>query len=116
MPYPLSLFYNNQKWVVEGSAWEIKQNNGRGIYLSSNNDQIYGHITNLAAKHASDIATGLYQPALFLITTYDVPWSLKVSKFAKDKNVQYYHRRSKYKMDKNGSYKFKFVGFGTSSL
>ena len=36
------------KRVSEGSGYEVKQNNGRGIYLSSNNDQIKGHILNLA--------------------------------------------------------------------
>lgn len=30
------------KRVSEGSGWEIKQNNGRGIYLSSNDGQIRG--------------------------------------------------------------------------
>ncbi len=38
------------KRVVEGSGWEVKQNNGKRIYLSSNDSQIKAHITNLDAK------------------------------------------------------------------
>ena len=60
------------KWVIEGSGYEVKQNNGKGNYLSSNDRQIRGYIDNLAVKHAADIATGNYNPSLNLMTTYDV--------------------------------------------
>ncbi len=103
------------KRVSEGSGYEVKQNNRRGIYLSSNDAQIKGHIDNLAAKHSADIATGNYNPSLTLITTYDVSWSPSITRYAGSRNVQYTHRRAMYKMV-NGKYQFKFVGFGLSSL
>ncbi|TAD87615.1 MAG: hypothetical protein EAY75_06030, partial [Bacteroidetes bacterium] len=103
------------KWVSEGSGYEVKQNSGRGIYLSSNDAQIKGHIDNLAAKHAGDIATGNYNPSLTLITTYDVSWSPSITRYAGIRKVQYTHRRAMYKIVK-GKYQFKFVGFGLSSL
>lgn len=96
------------KRVVEASAWEIKQNNGKGIYLSSNNSQIKGYILNLAAKHGKDIATGNYHPMLTLITTFDVNYSPGILGFATFNRVQYTHYRSIYRMV-NGKYQFKFV-------
>ncbi len=104
-----------EKLVSEGSGYEIKQNNGRGIYLSSNNDQIKGHIDNLAVKHAKDVATGNYNPSLTLITTYDVNWSPSITRYAGMQGVQYTHRRAMYKIV-NRKYQFKFVGFGFSRL
>lgn len=103
------------KTVIEGSGYEVKQNNGRGIYLLSNDGQIKGHIDNLSAKHAADIATGNYNPSLTLITTYDVSWSPSITRYAGLRNVQYTHRRAMYKIV-NGKYQFKFVGFGLSGL
>ena len=103
------------KWVIEGSGYEVKQNSGRGIYLSSNDAQIRGHIDNLAAKHAADIATGNFKPSLTLITTYDVSWSPSITRYAGFQKVQYTHRRAMYRIV-NGKYQFKFVGFGLSSL
>jgi RHS repeat-associated protein len=104
---------NKTKWVIEGSGYEVKQNNGRGIYLSSNDYQIKGHIDNLAAKHAGDIATGNYNPSLTLATTYDVSWSPSITSYAGIRGVQYFHRRAMFKVT-NGNYQFKFVGFALS--
>jgi hypothetical protein len=104
---------NKTKWVIEGSGYEVKQNNGKGIYLSSNNYQIKGHIDNLAAKHAGDIATGNYNPSLTLATTYDVSWSPSITSYAGIRGVQYFHRRAMFKVT-NGNYQFKFVGFALS--
>jgi RHS repeat-associated protein len=103
------------KWVVEGSAYEVKQNGGKGIYPSSNTGQIKAHITNLAIRHASDISTQLYNPSVTLITTYDVNLSPGIAHFASKNKVLYTHRRSRFKIV-NGTYKFKFVGFGVSAL
>jgi RHS repeat-associated protein len=98
------------KWVAEGSGYEVKQNNGRGIYLSSNDWQIKRHITNLSVIHQNDIRSNNYNPSLTLITTYDVSWSTGIALFALTRNVQYFHRRAMYRLV-NKQYEFKFVGF-----
>lgn len=108
------IWKTEMKWISEGSGYEVKQNNGKGIYLSSNDNQIKAHISNLSTKHSGDIATGSYNPSLTLITTYDVKWSPSISYYASSRGVQYTHRRSMYKI-KKGKYKFDFVGFGSSS-
>jgi RHS repeat-associated protein len=102
-------------WFDDWDIYEVKQNSGRGIYLSSNDHQIRGHIDNLRATHAVPITSKKGNPGLTLLTTYDVGFSLKTASYALKNGVRYTHRRAKY-MIVGGVYLFSFVGFGTSSL
>jgi hypothetical protein len=94
--------------VPEGSAFELKQSKRRGIYLSSNDYQIKGHINNLAARFSTQIADG-FQPTFTLVTTYDVSWSPSISAYAAERNIQYFHRKLEYKIV-NGVWKFRTSG------
>jgi RHS repeat-associated protein len=91
-------------------AYEVKQNSGRGIYLSSNEYQIKAHISNHSARNQGNLANGI-KPGFTLITTYDVKFSSGISRHANGKNMTYTHVRSEYKIV-NGGYKFRFKSAG----
>jgi RHS repeat-associated core domain len=95
-------------YVHEGSAWEAKQSKNRGVYLSSYNYQIKGHIDNLAARFKKQIAEGFW-PTFTLITTADVIWSPKTLIYAAFKHIEYEQRIMQYKIT-NGKWEFRSVG------
>ena len=94
--------------VIGGSEYELKQSKNRGIYLSSNNYQIKGHLDNMAARFRNEIANG-FRPDFTLITTADVFFSLTIGKYAASRNIDYYHRSAQYRLV-NGVWKFRFIG------
>lgn len=98
------LVVGKQTTRIKGSDWfELKQKGG-GLYLSSNEDQIRGHIENL--KRNTQYAYGKYgrlgyQSKLWVVTTADVKFSPGISNFAKLNNVAYEHINAEYRIHKN---------------
>jgi RHS repeat-associated protein len=96
---------------IPGAMWfELKASNG-GIYLSSNEDQVRGHIDNIAREFAKEMK--LYQregfkPRLYLVTTADVPFSPGINKYARDNNVTYGQIIAQYRIVEGGKWEFKF--------
>jgi len=70
----------------------------RGGFLSSDDNQIYGHLTNMAARFKLAIAGG-FGPSFTLVTTADVRFSLKSAKFAESLHIDYYHWTFQYKIE-----------------
>ena len=95
---------------VKGSDWfELKQKGG-GLFLSSDEGQIRGHIDNI--KRSSEYAYGKYgklgyQSKLWVVTTADVKFSPGISKQAKLINVAYEHVHAEYRIVKN-NWQFRF--------
>jgi len=77
-------------------VFEVKQMS-RGLYLSSNEWQLQGHIDNLAAKFRDLIKRGYY-PILHVVTTADVRFSPRIEKYANDRNVGYSHWAMNYRI------------------
>jgi RHS repeat-associated protein len=97
---------------IKGSDFfELKQKSG-GLYLSSNEDQVRGHIDNLrsstdyAYKKYSNVK---YQSKLWVITTADVKFSPNIEQHAFIRNVKYQHIHAEYKYNiSSGSWDFRF--------
>jgi len=95
---------------IEGSDWyELKQMNGR-LTVSSNEDQIAGHLDNLrrsldyAYKKYARIG---YHAQLYLVTTADVKFSPGILERAIKNDVLYEHIIAEYKKI-NGRWRFRF--------
>jgi len=95
---------------IKGADWyELKQKQG-GLYLSSNEDQIAGHIDNL--RNSSDYAYRKYgrlgyQSKLYIVTTADVKYSEAIYERAVKNNVLYEHIHAEYRMV-NNNWQFRF--------
>jgi RHS repeat-associated protein len=109
-------YYNAAAWpfppliikVAEGSIYEVKQNNGRGIYLSSNTGQLKGHIDNQVAKTIGHKSRGYVGPNITLITTADVKYSWSNYFYAAMLGANFWHRSAMFKIV-DGKYKFEFA-------
>jgi len=94
---------------VPGGAWLELKAKGGGLYLSSNQGQVTGHILNLAVEQSNNISTKPgYNPLLMLITTADVPYSRSIASFANSKKVSYAHFYAEYRIV-NNVYEFRFI-------
>jgi RHS repeat-associated protein len=93
---------------VKGSDWfELKQKGG-GLYLSSDEGQVRGHIDNL--KRNSKYAYEKYRPyqsKLWVVTTADVKFSPGISNHARVNNLAYEHVHAEYRIYK-GKWEFRF--------
>ena len=110
--YFMGLIPRKREIIKNSSAWELKQSKKKGIYLSSNNNQIKGHINNLRAKQIKNILTG-FRPDFSLVSTYDVKYSGKIYRYAKKRGIQYVHIRAQYKII-DGAWQFRFEEVGWS--
>lgn len=96
--------------LIKGADWyELKQKSG-GLYLSSNEDQIAGHIDNI--RNNSDYAYKKYgrlgyQSKLYVVTTADVKYSTDIFERAFKNNVLYEHIHAEYRVV-NGNWQFRF--------
>ncbi|ANH82640.1 hypothetical protein A8C56_18150 [Niabella ginsenosidivorans] len=97
--------------VRQSIIFEVKAGN-KGIYLSSNQGQIKGHIDNLYVKMAYWRQKG-YIPSVTLITTYDVPYSPGINNYANKRGIEYFHYKAMYRIV-NGQYEFGFWNMNTS--
>ncbi|HEY4111129.1 DUF6443 domain-containing protein [Puia sp.] len=99
-----------QETRIKGSDWyELKQMNGR-LTLSSNEDQIAGHIDNM--RNATDYAYKKYWKAgyhskLYVVTTADVKFSENIRERALKNNLLYEHIHAQYRIV-NGKWEFNF--------
>lgn len=98
------LFIGKKITRIKGSDWfELKQKGG-GLYLSSDEGQIRGHIDNL--RRDSEYAYEKYgewgyQSKLWVVTTADVRFSPGISNQARLNNVAYAHIHAEYRIVKN---------------
>ena len=92
--------------VPEGSAYEVKAGN-KGIYLSSNDAQIKGHLDNMAARFKKEIAKG-FEPQFTLVTVQGVPYSEGIHKYASDRHINFTHLTGLYRIV-NGRWEFRFI-------
>jgi hypothetical protein len=95
---------------VKGSDWfELKQKGG-GLYLSSDEGQIRGHIDNIK-RNSEDMYVKYgrlgYQSKFWVITTADVKFSPGISTQARLNNVAYEHVHAEYRIVKN-KWQFRF--------
>jgi hypothetical protein len=97
--------------TIRGADWyELKQKSG-GLYLSSNEDQIAGHIDNI--RNNTDYAYRKYgrlgyQSKLYVVTTADVKYSEAIYERAFKNNVLYEHLHAEYrKVNNNWQFRFK---------
>ena len=101
----------NGKIVENAVAIEMKQMGG-GLYLSSNEAQIKGHIDNMAYNFAGLVVAYdkfNFYPKLFVITTADVKFSPGIAKYAFDKSVIYEHIKAEYQRTSSGwDFRFNF--------
>jgi hypothetical protein len=90
--------------------WELKQKNG-GLYLSSDEGQLRGHIDNLRRSTGNFYARygrlG-FRAKMYVATTADVKFSPSASRHAKDNKVLYEHVHAEYRIV-NGSWQFRFT-------
>lgn len=90
--------------IIKGADWyELKQKSG-GLYLSSNEDQIAGHIDNI--RNSTDYAYRKfgrlgYQSKLYIVTTADVKYSEDIYERAFKHSVLYEHIHAEYKIVNN---------------
>ena len=95
---------------IKGADWyELKQKSG-GLYLSSNEDQIAGHIDNI--RNNTDYAYRRYgrkgyQSKLYIVTTADVKYSEDIYERAFKNNVLYEHIHAEYRIV-NNNWQFRF--------
>ncbi|MBX9784358.1 MAG: hypothetical protein K2X48_13795 [Chitinophagaceae bacterium] len=96
--------------TIKGADWyELKQKTG-GLYLSSNEDQIAGHIDNM--RNSADYAYRKYgklgyQSKLYVVTTADVKYSQAIYELAFKNNVLYEHIHAEYRIV-NNKWQFRF--------
>ncbi|MFT3748129.1 MAG: DUF6443 domain-containing protein [Agriterribacter sp.] len=106
-----SYIIGEQIKILKYTDWfELKQKNG-GLYLSSNDDQIKGHIDNLrrAAQHLYiQYARLHFQAKFYLITTADVGGSISMSRYARSQKVFFEHTHAEYRIFK-GKWQFRFI-------
>ena len=95
------------QFIAGGNWFELKAKNG-GLYLSSNQYQVKGHIDNLASEFRNRIATSGFRPTLWLVTTADVRYSQAISNYALGQQVVYGHAYLEYRIV-NSSYEFRFA-------
>jgi hypothetical protein len=90
--------------------WELKQKNG-GLYLSSDEGQLRGHIDNLRGSTQSFYTRygrlG-FRAKMYVATTADVKFSPSASRYAKKNQVLYEHVHAEYRIV-NGSWQFRFT-------
>ena len=102
---------------IEGGAWFELKASGGGIYLSSNADQVKGHIDNMSKDYAflsKRYVAQHFRPTFYLITTADVKFSEGISTYATNKNVQYIHVYAEYQKA-NGNWQFRFYSVAGSN-
>jgi len=94
--------------TIKGADWyELKQKSG-GLYLSSNEDQIAGHIDNL--RNSTDLAYRKYKgyhSKLYIVTTADVKYSIDIYERVIKNNVLYEHIHAEYRIV-NNNWQFRF--------
>lgn len=96
--------------TIKGADWyELKQKTG-GLYLSSNEDQIAGHIDNM--RNSADYAYKKYgrlgyQSKLYIVTTADVKYSDDIYERAYKNNVLYEHIHAEFRIV-NNKWEFRF--------
>ena len=84
-------YKNSSKRIPGGSIIEVKQKKG-GLYLSSNDYQIKGHIDNLRKRMSRAINNNRgFSPKMALVTTADVSASPKMYKYALSENIEFVH-------------------------
>jgi hypothetical protein len=105
--------------VDNAHAYELKAKGG-GLYLSSNQSQMKGHIDNMANIFASLV--GLYSKAAFypkvtLVTTSDVKYSPGIASYAAARQVVYEHIIAEYRYGENGNFEIRFTrSIGTNYI
>ncbi|MBS1603099.1 MAG: hypothetical protein JST42_10565 [Bacteroidetes bacterium] len=78
-----------------------------GLKSAMHLEMLANGLENLAERHAQWIRYG-FQPYFTLVTTYDVPYSSGIKKFADRLKIGYEHTKIKYRIV-NGKYEFKTV-------
>ncbi|MFN8714107.1 MAG: RHS repeat-associated core domain-containing protein, partial [Bacteroidota bacterium] len=94
---------NGAPYYIKGSSWvEAKAKYG-DLYMSSNTQQIRGHIDNLSAEFLP-VRTGLknFRPHLYIITTADTYVSESMYIYATAKGIQLIHYHMYYAQDNIG--------------
>ncbi|MBB1287391.1 hypothetical protein HRH25_23650, partial [Flavisolibacter sp. BT320] len=86
--------------VPGAAAVEVKQSKRRGLYLSSNDYQIKGHIDNLRARFAAEYRHPNFRAGLLLVTTADVKPSPSMAKYANDQQVNFAHLHAEYAVER----------------
>ncbi len=82
---------------IQNSRWFELKAKGGGLYLSSNQYQMQGHIDNLAYEFRQEITNYLFRPNLTLVTTADVSFSKTMRIYANRHRVAYQHFISQYR-------------------
>jgi hypothetical protein len=91
--------------VPQSSFYEVKQK--RGVYLSTDEWQIRGHIDNLVVSQNASIASG-FRPNFTLVSVSDVRYSASIRDYAWNNAISYTHLVSQSRM--NGAVReFRFV-------
>jgi RHS repeat-associated protein len=96
---------------VRGASWFELKAKGGGLYLSSNANQVQGHIDNLSSQYQGQMIRykgSHFKPMLYLVTTADVGYSPGISTYAASRNVAYAHVHAQYRRLSNGTWQFKF--------
>ena len=102
---------------IPGGAWyEAKAKDG-GLYLSSNQSQMKGHIDNLAYSMRAAIAEyNGFSPTLTLVTTAGVPFSPGIANYASVKGITYRHIVAQYRhVGGKIQFDFKLLNRGTET-
>lgn len=102
---------NTKVTRIQGAMWFELKAKGGGLYLSSNDSQMQGHIDNLSRLYDGSIRKYKgqnFKPSLALVTTADVPYSPSMSSYASARDVLYAHIHAEYRKV-NGKWEFRFT-------
>jgi hypothetical protein len=97
--------------VESAHAYELKAKGG-GLYLSSNQWQMKGHIDNMANDFAPlemAYSRAPFHPKVTLVTTSDVRYSRGIAKYAASRNVVYEHIVAEYRYNESGNFETRFT-------